>query len=210
MSNEPLEPTQKDAIILTMVEEIISLLGECHESSLQKACFLYEEFFGGILQFNFVYKGGVTHSYDLDDKITHMRCNDTLDLALNSKRTYPVLIHGINSNLLKLMCNKTIPKNKNRIKYATRQVARMKYGIPNIIYPLFVMAVHSEYKDCSDDEFALYMCESLKRLSNIEMYYIDALIALHLAKQLKYDAKLIDIDRSNMEETIEENYSHNP
>jgi hypothetical protein len=203
-----MERLQKEAIMLTIVKQIISLIGECSLRSLLRACFLFEDFFDHNLELEFIYIKGDIDSDDAQTYIYSMMCDFILKLE-TGKEGYPILVPSKNSETVEGMYSKTISLNTNRIKYVSTQIARMKHKSPNVIPPLYLMSEKPKLSECEDDKFAQYMCNLLRRISNIDLYHTDALKSIQEAKKLKRYAKLIDDESIKTIETHDTGNNYN-
>ncbi|VVB84456.1 Uncharacterised protein [uncultured archaeon] len=108
---------QRDAVILSMVENLRAKGSWCGETHIQKAIYFVQELFNVPLEFEFVlYKHG-PYSFDLCDELTAMRAYVLLRLQLQPDPYGPSFIPGKGSKLLRKLYPKTLKKYDPMVKF---------------------------------------------------------------------------------------------
>lgn len=117
-----MERLQRDAVILSLVEQMDKEGSWCGETHIQKACFLLEELLGVPLGFEFIlYKHG-PYSFDLNDELTAMRADITLKLQTTFSSYGPSFRPARNSKQIKEKYHKTIETYETKIKFVAKKV----------------------------------------------------------------------------------------
>jgi uncharacterized protein YwgA len=108
---------QRDAVILSLIENLRSKGSWCGETHIQKATYFIQELSGVPLDFEFVlYKHG-PYSFDLSDEITAMQADSVLKLQLQPYPYGPSFIHSVNSKLIKELFPKTLKIYNPMVKF---------------------------------------------------------------------------------------------
>jgi len=116
---------QRDAVILSLVENLKNKGSWCGETHIQKATYFLQELFGVHLEFEFIlYKHG-PFSFDLSDELTAMRADMILKLQLQPRPYGPSLVPGKGSVLIKTHFPKTIKKYNPQVKFVADNFKNM-------------------------------------------------------------------------------------
>lgn len=108
---------QRDAVILSIVENLRANGSWCGETHIQKAAYFVQELLRVPLEFEFVlYKHG-PYSFDLSDELTAMRADYLLKLQSQPYPYGPSFIHGRGSKLIKKLYPKTLKKYYPMVKF---------------------------------------------------------------------------------------------
>ena len=108
---------QRDAVILSLIENLRAKGSWCGETHIQKATYFIQELLGVPLEFEFVlYKHG-PYSFDLSDELTAMRADAILKLEPQPAPYGPSFIHSIGSKLIKKRYPKTLKKYNPMVKF---------------------------------------------------------------------------------------------
>lgn len=117
-----MERLQRDAVVLSLVENMEKEGSWCGETHIQKACYLLEELFGEAMGFEFIlYKHG-PYSFDLSDELTAMRADNILEIRTKVPSYGPSLLPAGNSQLIKDMYPKTLAKFEPKVKFIAEKV----------------------------------------------------------------------------------------
>ncbi len=108
---------QRDAVILSLIENLRAKGSWCGETHIQKATYFTQELLRVPLEFGFVlYKHG-PYSFDLSDELTAMRADTILKLHPQPPPYGPSFIHSIGSKLIKKLYPKTLKKYNPMVKF---------------------------------------------------------------------------------------------
>ncbi len=108
---------QRDAVILSLIENLRAKGSWCGETHIQKAMYFTQELLRVPLEFEFVlYKHG-PYSFDLSDELTAMRADALLRLQLQPYPYGPSFIHGRGSKLIKKLYPRTLKKYEPMVKF---------------------------------------------------------------------------------------------
>ncbi len=108
---------QRDALILSLIENLRAKGSWCGETHVQKATYFIQELLGVPLKFEFVlYKHG-PYSFDLSDELTAMRADAILKLHPQPPPYGPSFIHGKSSKLIKKLYPRTLKKYNPMVKF---------------------------------------------------------------------------------------------
>jgi len=108
---------QRDAVILSIVENLRSKGSWCGETHIQKTVYFVQELLGVPLEFDFVlYKHG-PYSFDLSDELIAMRADYLLKLQPQPYPYGPSFVQGKSSQLIKKRYPKTLEKYNPMVKF---------------------------------------------------------------------------------------------
>lgn len=108
---------QRDAVILSLIENLRAKGSWCGETHIQKATYFIQELLGVPLEFEFVlYKHG-PYSFDLSDELTAMRADALLKLQPQLPPYGPSFSHTIGSKLIKKRYPKTLKKYNPMVRF---------------------------------------------------------------------------------------------
>ncbi|CAG0962907.1 hypothetical protein METP2_00910 [Methanosarcinales archaeon] len=108
---------QRDAVILSLIENLRAKGSWCGETHIQKATYFIQELLGVPLEFEFVlYKHG-PYSFDLSDELTAMRADALLKLQPQPYPYGPSFSHTIGSKLIKKRYPKTLKKYNPMVRF---------------------------------------------------------------------------------------------
>ena len=117
-----MERLQRDAVILSLIENLRTKGSWCGETHIQKATYFVQELLRVPLEFEFVlYKHG-PYSFDLSDELTAMRADALLKLQPQQPPYGPSFIHGIGSKLIKKRYPKTLKKYNPMVKFVANKL----------------------------------------------------------------------------------------
>jgi len=112
-----MERLQRDAVILSLIENLRTKGSWCGETHIQKATYFIQELSGVPLEFEFVlYKHG-PYSFDLSDELTAMQADSVLKLQFQPYPYGPSYIHGGSSKLIKELYPKTLKMYNPMVKF---------------------------------------------------------------------------------------------
>ncbi|MBU4221100.1 MAG: hypothetical protein KKD46_02605 [Euryarchaeota archaeon] len=113
---------QRDALILSLIENLKAKGSWCGETHIQKATHFLQELLCVPLEFDFVlYKHG-PYSFDLSDELTAMRADYLLKLQPQTYPYGPSFIHGKGSKLIKKLYRKTLKKYDPMVKFVANKL----------------------------------------------------------------------------------------
>jgi hypothetical protein len=99
---------QRDAVLLSVIENLGAEGSWCGETHIQKATYFVQELLKVPLEFDFIlYKHG-PFSFDLSDEITAMRADYLLGLQPRSYPYGPSIVHGESGEMIKEQFPKTL------------------------------------------------------------------------------------------------------
>ncbi len=108
---------QRDAVILSLIENLKAKGSWCGETHIQKATYFTQELLRVPLEFEFVlYKHG-PYSFELSDELTAMRADALLKLQLQPYPYGPSFINGKGSKLIKKLYPRTLKKYDPMVKF---------------------------------------------------------------------------------------------
>lgn len=108
---------QRDAVILSLIENLRAKGSWCGETHIQKATYFTQELLSVPMEFEFVlYKYG-PYSFNLSDELTAMRADYLLKLQPQPYPYGPSFIHGRSSKLIKKLYPKTLKKYNPMVKF---------------------------------------------------------------------------------------------
>lgn len=112
-----MERLQRDALILSLIENLRTKGSWCGETHIQKATYFLQELSGVPLEFEFIlYKHG-PYSFDLSDELTAMQADSVLKLQFQQYPYGPSYIHGGSSKLIKELYPKTLKMYNPKVKF---------------------------------------------------------------------------------------------
>jgi uncharacterized protein YwgA len=113
---------QRDAVILSLIENLRAKGSWCGETHIQKATYFVQELLRVPLEFDFVlYKHG-PYSFDLSDELTAMRADALLKLQPQQPPYGPSFIHSSGSKLIKKRYPKTLKKYNPMVKFVANKL----------------------------------------------------------------------------------------
>lgn len=113
---------QRDAVILSLIENLKAKESWCGETHIQKATYFIQELLKVPLEFEFVlYKHG-PYSFDLSDELTAMRADAILKLQPQPSPYGPSFIQSIGSKLIKKRYPKTLKKYNPMVKFVANKL----------------------------------------------------------------------------------------
>lgn len=113
---------QRDAVILSLIENLRAKGSWCGETHIQKATYFLQELLRVPLEFEFVlYKHG-PYSFDLSDELTAMRADAILKLQSQQPPYGPSFIHSNGSKLIKKRYPKTLKKYNPMVRFVANKL----------------------------------------------------------------------------------------
>jgi uncharacterized protein YwgA len=117
---------QRDAVIVSLIENLKAKGSWCGETHIQKAMYFTQELLKVPLEFEFVlYKHG-PYSFDLSDELTAMRADAILKLEPQPAPYGPSFINSIGSQLIKKLYPKTLKKYDPMVKFVADKLGGKK------------------------------------------------------------------------------------
>ncbi len=117
---------QRDAVILSLIENLKANGSWCGETHIQKATYFIQELFGVPLGFEFIlYKHG-PFSFDLSDELTAMQADMLLRLQPQPRPYGPSLIPGESSELIKRHFPVTLKEYDSQVAFVAVQFSDKK------------------------------------------------------------------------------------
>lgn len=117
---------QRDAVILSLVENLKNKGSWCGETHIQKATYFIQELFGVPLGFEFMlYKHG-PFSFDLSDELTAMQADMLLGLQPQPRPYGPSLVPGESSDLIMRHFPVTVKKYHSQVVFVAEQFGDKK------------------------------------------------------------------------------------
>lgn len=113
---------QRDAVILSLIENLRAKGSWCGETHIQKATYFIQELLGVPLEFEFIlYKHG-PYSFDLSDELTAMRADSLLKLQPQLPPYGPSFIQTNGSKLIKKRFPRTLKKYSPMVKFVADKI----------------------------------------------------------------------------------------
>ena len=113
---------QRDAVLLSVIENLGAEGSWCGETHIQKATYFVQELLKVPLEFDFIlYKHG-PFSFDLSEEITAMRADYLLGLESRPYPYGPSIVPGESSEMIKEWFPKTLEKYDPAVKFVADKV----------------------------------------------------------------------------------------
>jgi len=138
---------QREALILSLIENLLKKGSWCGETHIQKSTYFLQELLRVLLGFEFIlYKYG-PFSFDLSDELLSMQGNDIVRLML--RRPYgPSVQPGPMGERIKSLYPKTLKKYEKEVVFVANELGGYGVGdLESIATALYVIRHRSGQKD---------------------------------------------------------------
>jgi len=119
---ETLKTLQRYAVLLSLIEKMLSKGSWCGETHIQKTVYFLEKLVKVPLQYEFVFYKHGPFSFDLRDEITAMRADGLLDLMIKSPEYGPSIVRTETGESLQRHFPKTIRRHSKKLDSITEWV----------------------------------------------------------------------------------------
>lgn len=139
-----MNPTQRQALLLELIDQLHQHDSWCGETHIQKSTFFLQEMLGVPLDFNFIFYSYGPYSFDLNDAITALRC----DRLITVKPRDPYGANLLPSEQARGFLDrfpKTRKKFENPMRYVAKQLGGKKVvDLERLATALFVLIKDSD------------------------------------------------------------------